>query len=196
MKECLNKWDKKYFEAPLETQQPVQVLKEYAHLLPVTGRALDYACGLGVNAIFLARRGLDVCGWDLSSIAIDRLQEYADSQNLPVRTAVVDLEQQPVSDFNDRFDVVVVSYYLYRPVFPALIQMLNTGGLLFYQTFIRDAVNSSGPSDPSYRLRDNELLELCKTLRVLVYREEGSIGDVQKGLRNEAYFVGRYESNT
>lgn len=37
----------------------------------------------------------------------------------------------------------------------------------------------------------NELLHLAGELRVLVYWEEGSVGDTALGFRNEAMLVGR-----
>jgi hypothetical protein len=42
-------------------------------------------------------------------------------------------------------------------------------------------------ANPDYVLAPNELLTLCKGLRILAYGEEGEIGD--KGFRNEAMIV-------
>ena len=60
---------------------------------------------------------------------------------------------------------------------------------MFYQTFIRDSVEQWGPSNPIFRLEINELMQLFSDLRLLVYREEGTIGDVKRGFRNEAMLV-------
>ena len=37
----------------------------------------------------------------------------------------------------DKFDVIVVSYFLHRPTFQALLDSLNPNGMLFYQTLIK-----------------------------------------------------------
>ena len=63
------------------------------------------------------------------------------------------------------------------------------GGLLFYQTFSREAVTDQGPSKPEYRLLPNELLRLFRGLLVRVYREEGKLGDVTRGFRDLTQLV-------
>ena len=66
---------------------------------------------------------------------------------------------------------------------------LRPGGLLFYQTFILDRVDDSGPRDGPFRLQTNELLQLFPDLIVRFYREEGRIGDIGRGFRNRAQLV-------
>ena len=61
--------------------------------------------------------------------------------------------------------------------------------MLFYQTYTRECVDVIGPRRSEYRLAINELLELFAGLRVLVYREEGRVGDLRIGWRNEAMLV-------
>jgi tellurite methyltransferase len=87
--------------------------------------------------------------------------------------------------------VIVVSRFLDRQIAPALMQALNLEGLLFYQTFTRDAMEMIGPKDPVYLLDAQELLSLFRPLHLLVYREEGRVGDLTCGFRNEAMLVGQ-----
>ena len=87
---------------------------------------------------------------------------------------------------------MVVSRFLERSLAGNLVRALKPGGLLFYQTFIREKADAAGPHNPAYLLRPNELLELFKDLRLLVYREEALIGDLDRGFRNEAMLVGRH----
>ena len=87
------------------------------------------------------------------------------------------------------FYVILVSFFLERELVPALIAALRPGGLLFYQTFSRVAVSDCGPSNPAYRLDDNELLQLFRPLRVRFYREEARLGDVTRGYRDVAMLV-------
>jgi tellurite methyltransferase len=90
----------------------------------------------------------------------------------------------------ESYDVIVVSYFLERKLAPALIRALQPGGLLFYQTHIRDKVDDSGPANEAFLLARNELLSLFSDLTVLVYREEGRVGDIRRGFRNRAMLVG------
>lgn len=181
-------WNARYAAADADAARPAEVLRDFAHLLPARGRALDLACGLGANARLLARRGLEAEAWDGSEVAIERLNALAEVQGLAVRARVRDVLAEPPEP--DGFDVIVVSRFLERALAPRLGAALRPGGLLYYQTFVRDAVDPArGPRQAQYRLGTNELLGLFRGLRVIVYREEGRLGDVASGLRDEAYAV-------
>ena len=172
--------------------EPARILKDFAHLLPVRGDALDVACGLGGNALFLAARGLDTQALDISSVAIEKLQGFAIRRNLNIQCEVQDIQ---AFDWGQKlFDVIVVSRFLDRSLASCMMAGLKPGGLLFYQTFTREKVSDSGPNNPLYLLAENELLALYQPLRLLLYREEGGIGDKTGGLRNEALLIGQRRS--
>jgi tellurite methyltransferase len=178
MNELQVKWDQRYREAQA-LPPPARVLTENAHLLPGSGHALDLACGLGANALFLAGRGLTVEAWDLSPVAIERLSREAGASGLQVTALVRDGVAQPPRPGS--CDVVVVSHFLDRT-------------LLFYQTFSREAVSRSGPSNPAYRLGDNELARAFSHLLLRFYREEGRLGDLEHGCRDLALLVAQKPS--
>lgn len=180
-------WDARYRDRPDEWPQAAQVLRDNKHLLPTAGDALDLACGMGGNALLLADAGLRVRAWDLSPVGIESLQNRHVAGQLVAEVRDV-CAAPPVPN---SFDVIVISYFLERRLFAALTDALRPGGLLFYQTFIRDKAQAVGPGNPEFLLADNELLAGFGALRVLVYREEGRTGDVAHGFRNEAMFVGQ-----
>jgi SAM-dependent methyltransferase len=182
------KWDARYTERT-RPPDPSPVLADYAHLLPAQGRALDLACGLGANALFLAQRGLETLAWDISPVAVERVRGFASERGVRIDAAVRDVVDAPPP--RGAFDVIVVSHFLERGVAPRLIDAMRDRGLLFYQTFVREQVSGAGPSNPSYRLGENELLALFGSLRILLYREEGMVGDVSAGLRDVAQLVGQ-----
>ncbi len=180
-------WDERYRDAVVGAE-PARVLLENHHLLPQRGRVLDLACGLGANTLFLAESGLDVTAWDFSVVAIEKLHAAAVSRKLSVTAKVRDVTAQPPEP--QSFDVIVVSRFLDRSLVPYLIEALRPGGVIFYQTFMLEAIDKTiGPKNPVFRLAQNELLELFKSLHLLCYREEGQAGDVSQGFRNEAMLV-------
>lgn len=181
------KWDQHYANAAAVTPLPARVLVENAHLLPTGGAALDVACGLGGNALFLARRGFEVTAWDISAVAVQRLNAQAQAAGLPLQAQIRDLEIEPLP--TAAFEVVVVSRFLVRALAMPIVASLKPGGLLLYQTYLREKVSPAGPNNPAYLLEANELLTLFKGLRVLAYREEGRAGDLTQGWRDEAYLV-------
>lgn len=182
-----DKWNSRYKTSD-SVASGARVLQENRHLLPASGTALDVACGLGGNALLMARHGLSVDACDVSDVAISALQSQANSEGLSIHASVTDIELNPPAA--DHYDVIVVSYFLSRSLFPALIAALKPGGLMFYQTFSQSKVSDRGPQNPSYRLADQELLSLMAACHVLVYREERCIGDTQEGFRDEVMYVG------
>lgn len=182
-------WETCYHRQAVDEAAPARVLAENRHLLPATGEALELACGLGANAIALARHGLHTQAWDFSTEAVTALARYARSERLPLQAERHDLLSSALP--RARFDVIVVSRYLERSLCPAIVEALRPGGLLFYQTFTRSRAQPGGPRNPAYLLADNELLQLFAKLRLRVYREEACLGNTDAGWRNEALFIGQ-----
>jgi len=190
MEAVISKWNHFYnSQSRQECYPAVQVLTENEFLLPTTGTALDLACGLGANAIFLAEQGLAVTAWDISFVAIDKLTTYAVQQGLNINAC----QQNIVADSFIKccFDVIVVSRFLDRTLSDAIIGALKPDGLIFYQTFTREKISPKPPNNPDYLLTENELLEMFSPLRVIFYRENALIGEQLRGLRNEAQFIGQ-----
>lgn len=180
------KWDARYGEGD-RVSEPARVLTENLHLLPPAGRALDLACGLGANALVLAERGLEVSAWDLSPVAIARLRDECKRCGVTVDAQVRDVQRDPPA--RSSFDLILVAHFLDRTLAPAIAAALRPAGLLYYQTFTREAVSACGPSDPDFRLAPNELLRLFPGLVVRFYREEGRLGDLGQGTRDLAQLV-------
>ena len=183
------RWDARYRNAVVGSALPCQTLTENAQLLPRAGTALDLACGLGANALFLARRGLTVRAWDIAPTAIAALGAVARDECLPLRAEEIGVET--VQWEPEQFDVIVVARFLMRSLAPALCESLRPRGLLFYQTFTVARPHGIGPSNPAYLLEDNELLALFSPLRLRYYREDAGCGDATNGAQGEACFIGQ-----
>ncbi|OUS32293.1 hypothetical protein A9Q99_01265 [Gammaproteobacteria bacterium 45_16_T64] len=185
-----DKWNRIYQkrteseETSLTLPTPCPLLAQYHYLLPAKGAALDLACGFGGNAIFLQKQGLSVEAWDISDIAIAQLR----SKNIPnIACHDIDIEQH---EFPSRkFDVIVVSNYLHRNICHNISQALTPGGLLFYQTFHQQKISTSGPSNPNFLLKNNELLSLFGELNPLIHSHLGSQGNLSLGERNLASLI-------
>ena len=181
------KWDAFYREADMNCQA-TEVLRHHMYLLPSKGHCLDLACGLGANSIFLAEYGLSVDAWDISQVALVKLQQQADLQGfLPIHCRKVDLQSNTLPQ--NHYDVIVVSRYFDRSLSDAIIRALKPNGILFYQTYTREKLDATGPANPDYLLKRNELLRLFSPLTVIYYQEFASLGDVHFANRNEAMLI-------
>lgn len=182
-----DKWDKHYTSCANDLATPAEVLFHNQHLLPAQGTALDLACGRGANAICLAENGLTVTAWDISSSALEYLSHHAKEKGLTVNTKTRDISKHPPE--TNSFDVIVVSRFLDRNIILDIRNAIKLDGLIFYQTFIKDKINATGPGNPDYLLDKNELLFFFKDWKIIVYREEGQIGNIDKGFRNQAMIL-------
>jgi len=68
----------------------------------------------------------------------------------------------------------VVTNYLHRPLFPRLVDSLDEGGVLIYETFMAGNERYGRPSNPDFLLRPGELLEAFGTLTVVAF-EQGTV---------------------
>ena len=157
---------------------PVSVwVTRFAHLVPRQGESggtvLDVACGAGRNARYFLHRGYSI-------LAIDRtIDAVADlGATCGCRIMAADLESGgglPVA--GRRFAAVVVTNYLHRPLFPALIAAVEPGGVFIYETFAQGNETFGRPRNPEFLLEPGELLEAVRgSLRVVAY-EDGVIGE-------------------
>ena len=172
------RWNEKYQSASLHCElEPDDVLRRCVHQLPGGGRVLDVACGRGDNANFLALRGFEVIGVDVSNLALALAQAWASARDRAIQHAVsafwavVDLDvfRPPAVTF----DVVIVTRYLNRPLVPSLIEALTPGGVIFYRTFNQNFLRRRQSFNPEFVLRPGELGEWFSRLKILGSDESG-----------------------
>lgn len=154
---------------------PSLFLTQQLHRLP-KGRALDVAAGSGRNTVYLASHGFQVDAIDRDGEKLAALAASAKQRHFPnVTVSTVDLERttdnRPEFPAN-AYDVVLVSFYLHRPLLPWLLDALKPNGVLIYETFtIDNYFRHHHPRRWEFCLAQNELLRLASRLRVLSYDE-------------------------
>ena len=152
-----------------EDFRPARLLVENIGLLP-RGRVLDLAMGMGRNALYLAKRGFDVEGVDISSEAVRSALDQAREAGVNLKARVADLE----SDYHIKksaYDVIICFNYLQRSLIPHIKDGLRTGGVVLYETFTVDQARFGRPKNPDYLLKHNELLDLFRDFLCIFYRE-------------------------
>jgi SAM-dependent methyltransferase len=130
------------------------------------GRVLDVACGQGRHSRYLAGLGLHVVAVDRDAHALAGLTGFPGVEALQA-----DLEAGPWPFVGERFDGLVVTNYLYRPLLAPMIASLGQDGVLIYETFAQGNERYGRPSNPQFLLRPGELLEVARGLRVLAYED-------------------------
>lgn len=103
-------WDQIYRKYPLETLgwelgKPRKVLVELVDKgIIKPGKTLDLCCGAGTNTVYLAKKGFQVTGIDISSKAIEYAEEKAKEANVKIKLLVQNFLKLPFDD--EEFDFV------------------------------------------------------------------------------------------
>ena len=104
-------WDEHYGSAPaLWSGKPNPVLVDEVADLP-PGRALDVGCGEGADALWLAGRGWQVLGTDVSQVALDRAAAAVDAGGLSDQVMWVQHDLLAWTPPARAFDLVSVQFF-------------------------------------------------------------------------------------
>jgi SAM-dependent methyltransferase len=129
---------------------------------------LDVACGQGRHLRWFAQAQHPVTGVDRSSEAIETAAHLGEA-------VLANIENGPwpfvVEGQPRQFDAVVVTNYLWRPLFPTLLQSLAAGGVLIYETFAIGNETVGKPSRADFLLQPGELLRLCAGLKIVAFED-------------------------
>jgi len=139
-------------------------VRRFAGLIKPGGTVLDVACGSGRHVRWLAAQGLRVTGVDRDAAALAPLAGLAE-------VLVADIQGGPWPLDGRRFDAVVITNYLWRPLWPTLRASLTEGGVLIHETFADGQQHIGKPSRPDFLLQPGELLQACAGLRVVAFED-------------------------
>ena len=138
----------------------------YAGLIAEGGHVLDLACGGGRHTRYLRESGLKVTAIDIDTSGL------ADLAGDPlVEIVETDLERPGADPLaGRRFDAVVVTDYLFRPLLVPLVDCLLPGGVFLYETFGVGNERFGRPRNPDYLLQRGELLAFAEgRLSIVAY---------------------------
>lgn len=119
-------------------------------------KVLDVACGSGRHVRHLAALGMAVTGIDRDATALEDLAHIAE-------TRVADIEAGPWPFPGRQFDALLITNYLWRPLWPTLLDSVADDGWLVCETFGLGNETVGRPSNPDFLLRPGELIDTLRT---------------------------------
>lgn len=149
-------------------EKPSPWIVKNTPLIRKNGRVLDLACGTGRHAIWLAKQGYQVDALDRDATAVSSMVGMDN-----INVVILDIEAGDWPQSEQRYDGLVVSRYLYRPLLQTLATLLNPGGVLIYEAFMVGNERYGKPSNANFLLQPNELLEIYSPLLKVISFEQG-----------------------
>lgn len=174
-----DKWNRKYRDGAYAGRvHPSAFLVECLPTLETDGdppRGVDIACGIGRNALYLARLGWEVDAIDVSDVALQKLVAAAAEESLAINCVAADLEADPTAvarcAAGRRYDLALVVRYANLPLIRRLPEVIAPGGYLLVEKHLVTDVDVVGPQDPRFRASPGELRDAAEGLEIVEYRE-------------------------
>jgi tellurite methyltransferase len=130
-------------------------------------RALDLASGAGRHSFLLASRGWQVTAVDWSEAALELLR----ARELNIHTVAADIEAGAFQIEPDSWDLICVTLYLQRNLFPAIRDRIKRGGYVAAAFPMVDERPGVGPMNPEFLLKPGELRSLFREFETIHDRE-------------------------
>lgn len=180
-------WDERYRSGKYSSAEPHKLLIDLTAKIKA-GNALDIACGVGRNAIFLAEKGFQVTAVDNSAVGIEIAKQRAQEKGVKIDFRVADLEKNEFEPQENAYDLICDFYYLQRNLFPAIKKGIKPAGIIIAAIHIYGDTEEAG----EFLLKESELREIFKDFEILHYHET-SLTDTDSGEhhRRTAEIIGK-----
>lgn len=134
MDQDADRWNDRYRDAPpvmALAPEPLDRRTDLRALIPTTGTAIDVACGLGAQSLWLAARGLQVIALDVSPLAIDRVRSAAHGVGLDdhIDARELDLDNGLPNDL-PLADVIVCQRFRHPQLYQSIVEQLRPAGIV------------------------------------------------------------------
>jgi SAM-dependent methyltransferase len=189
------RWDQRYTSPGNSLNQgPHALLARHAPPYRPGIRALELACGLGRDALWLAAQGYQVDAFDISVAALRQARARMLRRGLSgVNFVVADLDHFPLPERT--YDLVYVFRFLDRDLFPAIHARVRPGGMLIYETLNVRRLEEAPGTSPDHMLGLGELPGYFPGWTVLDAADEGFLSRFV-GIRPGESAVGERDDGT
>jgi SAM-dependent methyltransferase len=150
--------------------EPSDWITRFAPLVRPGAAILDLACGGGRHVRWFRARGHPVTAVDRDVSGLEDLRGQPELELIEA-----DLENAPWPLPGRQFGAVVVTNYLWRPLFPPILDSVDEDGVLLYDTFARGNERYGRPTNPAFLLEPGELIDVVRGRLQIVAYEHGQV---------------------
>lgn len=123
-------------------------------------QALDIACGAGGTLLWLAGRGWQVTGVDISAAALGKAQEHLDAAGLADSAVLIEADLDVWRPEAESCDLLTCFHFLDRCLWPSFRAAVRAGGLICLQTYHSGRLHARPHTNPDHLLDPGELRSL------------------------------------
>ena len=192
-------WNERYSSKEyVYGENPNHFLKEQLEKITVPGKLLLPGEGEGRNAVYAAKLGWEVDGYDQSTAGKLKAIKLADKNNVKINYQIADLLEFTSS--KDKYDVIAIIYVhlntkLRKAFNEKIIEALKPGGKIILELFSKEQLgkSSGGPQDLEMLYSLNEIKKDFSSLKSIILKEETiniEEGEKHSGEANVVRFVG------
>ncbi len=166
------RWDERYAAfSSQERGEPTPFALACLPHLPQQGWALDVAAGAGRHSLALAQHGLAVEAVDISCYGLRLAQQRALATGLTLGLIAADVERPWLP--HRQYEVILVSFFLHRPLWGVIKARLRPGGWLMYETYTTPQLLQphQPPMRRNFLLEPGELKAAFADFEILFYDE-------------------------
>lgn len=163
------RWDRRYAGRGVVSVDDVglpSIFQPFAEMFPTVGHALDLACGPGGTAVWLAQRGMDVYGCDVSPVAIDHARALAELCDCAARCRFETLDLDQGLPAGMPVNMLLCNKFRDPRLDRAIVERLADGGLLAIS-----ALSEVGAAPGPFRAKAGELIRAFDVLEVIASEE-------------------------
>jgi ubiquinone/menaquinone biosynthesis C-methylase UbiE len=198
-------WDLRYSEEEYAYGiEPNEFLKHTLQRFSPKGRILLPAEGEGRNAVYAAKRGLEVTAFDISMEGKRKAEKLAEVNKVDVHYLLGDVEELTFEE--NSFDVVALIFAHFNSEFRSayhrkLMSFLKPGGLVIFEAFSKNHLKfnmtnpeAGGPKDIRMLLNTEEIKQDFSGFHIIELKEvevNFNEGKYHKGKSSVIRFLGR-----
>jgi SAM-dependent methyltransferase len=163
------RWDARHAEtetAATVHAMPPPLFAPFEDLFPTRGLALELACGRGQCAVWLARRGMEVYGIDVSPVAIELARDLAARSGVADRCRFDAVDLDAGLPAGPPADLILCHLFRDARLDRSILDRLAIGGLLAIA-----ALSEVGARPGRFRAGSGELRDAFRELELLAHGE-------------------------
>lgn len=193
-----NIWNERFHsEEYYYGEEPNVFIQQQAYRLEQGQKVIAFAEGEGRNAVFLAKRNLEVTAIDYAETGLQKTKILAQKHSVDVLTQKVDLLEEDVP--SEEYDVAIMVYGHFHKnaqtmVLNKMINSIKPNGIMMLEVFSKEQLKygTGGPQELEMLYDPKEILAWCKGHEVIHFfygEQERLAGKAHNGLAHVIQLV-------